>query len=686
LAERAGLSIRAVRDIEAGGNHQPRRDTVDRLLAALDVPVGEQADFREAAGRLEPAYAAARDGGDTSTAGAAKVLTILIADLRGYTAYTVEHGDEAGARLAERFAASTRAMVERYEGTLQELRGDEALCVFSSSRQALRAALALQERYREDKTDGGLPLGAGIGLDAGEAVPVGDGYRGTALNLAARLCALAGPGEVLASEAVAHLARALDGVRYDERGAVNLNGLGEPVRVIEILRDEPSPTREDTGNKDQPLPIGGFLGALPANPLAGRQDEVERIEAALDRVVDGGGQLLVLSGGPGFGKTRLAQEATVLARNRGFLLATGRCYASEQDARYTPFLEALSMAFAGAPPSTRREVATRWPHLGRLLPEDTVTVPAGNPPDERQRLFRAASGFLSGCAVERPVALLLDDMHWADEESLALLAHVVRATRGARVLVLVTYRDNAVDRQHPLDRTLRELSREGLVERIPVHRLSPDGTAAMVEATIGETEASEEFAAFVHRRTRGTPYFIEEMLQALGGRYRLVREIGAGGMGRVFQAVDTRTGTTVAAKLMFASGEADLDALLRFQQEGAVLATLKHPNIVEVYTTFTEEHASCIVMELLDGRSVGELLRAGELSLPRIKTITQQAASALAFAHGKAIVHRDVKPDNIMVLAGDQVKVTDFGIARILRPAATVSTMQSTGMSLGTPL
>src|SRR5947209_1830922 len=114
---------------------------------------------------------------------------------------------------------------------------------------------------------------------------------------------------------------------------------------------------------------------------------------------------------------------------------------------------------------------------------------------------------------------------------------------------------------------------------------------------------------------------------------------------------------------MLATSEDNLDALLRFQQEGAVLSTLKHPNIVEVYGTFLEEHTSCIIMELLEGRSLGQVLRAERLPLHRIKHILSQVSSALAYAHGRAIVHRDIKPDNIMIVGDDHVKVTDFGIA-----------------------
>src|SRR5215831_16155238 len=133
----------------------------------------------------------------------AGIKTFLIADVRGYTRFTQQRGDEAAARLATRFAELAREAIEAAGGTLVELRGDEALAVFDSARQALRAATV---------ADPSLPLAVGIGLDAGEAVPVDGGYRGGALNLAARLCSLDGPGEVLMSPGVAHLARKVEGL------------------------------------------------------------------------------------------------------------------------------------------------------------------------------------------------------------------------------------------------------------------------------------------------------------------------------------------------------------------------------------------------------------------------------------------------------------------------------------------
>jgi class 3 adenylate cyclase len=210
------------------------------------------------------------------------VRTFLIADVRGYTRFIVEHGDEAAARLAARFAVIAREMVSTQGGEVIELRGDEALAVFSSARQALRAAIAPRKAFaRETVADPTIPLKVGIGLDAGEAIPVEGGYRGGALNLAARLCSLAGPGEILASEGVTHLARRMEGIHYSERGAVELKGFDDPVRVVEIrpvsqpdrVAGEPAALEQSRGRE---LPIGRYLGSLPADRVVGRGPEMDR--------------------------------------------------------------------------------------------------------------------------------------------------------------------------------------------------------------------------------------------------------------------------------------------------------------------------------------------------------------------------------------------------------------------------
>jgi serine/threonine-protein kinase len=191
--------------------------------------------YRTAGELIADARAAVGDGdGVVAPARAAQLRTFLIADVRGYTRYTQQHGDEAAAELASAFAELVGEAVASHDGRVIELRGDEALVVFDSARQALQAALAVQAAVAARE----LARGVGIGIDAGEAVPVGKGYRGGALNMAARLCSLAGPGEVLASEAVVHLARAVPGVRYLQGRVERLKGISQPVRVVEVVPQE----------------------------------------------------------------------------------------------------------------------------------------------------------------------------------------------------------------------------------------------------------------------------------------------------------------------------------------------------------------------------------------------------------------------------------------------------------------
>src|SRR4051812_26321247 len=193
---------------------------------------------------------------ESGVTGDAELRTFLIADVRGYTSFTQLHGDERAAKLAAKFAQVSREVVEAHQGSVLELRGDEALCVFVSPRHAVRAAIALQRRFVEEtRFETELPLPVGIGIDFGEAVAVEGGYRSGALNLAARLCSIAKPGEILASPELTHVARRLDGMSYVAKDPVRFKGMEEPVRPVRVM-----PEGED------PAVQLAALGALPPKP------------------------------------------------------------------------------------------------------------------------------------------------------------------------------------------------------------------------------------------------------------------------------------------------------------------------------------------------------------------------------------------------------------------------------------
>jgi DNA-binding NarL/FixJ family response regulator/class 3 adenylate cyclase len=223
----------------------------------------------------------------------AGIKTFLIADVRGYTAFTERRGDEAAAVLAARFARIARRVVEASGGTVVEFRGDEALAVFDSARAAIRSAVALLRRLAKATADDQtLPLPAGIGLDAGEAVPVEGGYRGAALNLAARLCAMAGPGEILVSPEVVHLAGPMDQVTYEARGSVKLKNVVEPVRPTRVV-----PVEDDPAARFAALGFGSEAAAAPARVRVALAEDSVLIREVLVRVLSESGCEVVSQSG-----------------------------------------------------------------------------------------------------------------------------------------------------------------------------------------------------------------------------------------------------------------------------------------------------------------------------------------------------------------------------------------------------
>ena len=176
----------------------------------------------------------------------------------------------------------------------------------------------------------------------------------------------------------------------------------------------------------------------------------------------------------------------------------------------------------------------------------------------------------------------------------------------------------------------------------------------------------------------------------VAGRYTITRPIGRGGMGLVYAAVDP-AGRPVALKIPFAAAVADARARRRFLREVRTALTLEHPNIVRVLAVDEEAGRPVMVMELLRGRSLTDWIRErGRLSLGETARIMVPVLGALAAAHARGIVHRDVKPDNIFLAeSGDEVvpKVLDFGVAKLLPTAASPESLRltNTGAMLGTP-
>ena len=163
--------------------------------------------------------------------------------------------------------------------------------------------------------------------------------------------------------------------------------------------------------------------------------------------------------------------------------------------------------------------------------------------------------------------------------------------------------------------------------------------------------------------------------------FEVLDTLGAGGMGEVYRARDERLGRDVALKFLFARLATDPMAVERFIREARAASALNHPNIVTIYEIGESDAGRFIAMELIEGRTLRALFATGRPAPATVVSLGQQVARALAVAHAAGIVHRDVKPGNLIVTPDRRIKITDFGIARATEGMA----LTQTGQVMGTP-
>ena len=212
---------------------------------------------------------------------------------------------------------------------------------------------------------------------------------------------------------------------------------------------------------------------------------------------------------------------------------------------------------------------------------------------------------------------------------------------------------------------LAQPSRETLPGGFQALRRAPPSTAAHSSQLVAEPTPGES-----------------PPVPARLGMYQLGATLGQGGMAQVYRGTDTVLGRVVAIKVLAPQYAKDQAFVERFRREAQAAARLNHPGVVSVYDTGSDQGIHYIVMEYVDGRTLHEVLRSeGRLQPERAAEVLAQVAEALSFAHHAGIVHRDVKPANIMIGRGGEVKVMDFGIARAV---ASTATLTATATVLGT--
>ena len=435
---------------------------------------------------------------------------VLFTDLVGSTALRSRLGEDAAERLRRDHDALVTTAVEAGRGHTVKNLGDGIMATFTGASDAVGAAVAIQQVIARHNRSGLATLEVRIGISAGDVVFEGDDCFGTPVIEAARLCAAAQGGQILASEMVRWLARSAGGT-YIPVGSLELKGLDEPVPAVEVGWEPLPPSA---------VPLPSFLTDI-GRIFVGRDGELDRLGQLWKEATAGELRLALLAGEPGVGKTRLAAELARTVHDSGATVLAGRCD-EDLGVPYQPFVEALRHFVDHAPVLADR-LGRYGGELARLVPElggRVAGLPAplqSDPETERYRLFDAVAAWLATASAHEPVLLVLDDLQWAAKPTLLLLRHVVRAAGGGRVLVVGTYRDTELTHDHPLLEVVRDVRRQGGVERLSLTGLDGVGVAAFVEQASGRAldDAGQALARAVHEETEGNPFFVREVLRHL---------------------------------------------------------------------------------------------------------------------------------------------------------------------------
>ena len=263
------------------------------------------------------------------------------------------------------------------------------------------------------------------------------------------------------------------------------------------------------------------LDSLAGGVFVGRQREMGELKACLEDALSGKGRLVTLVGEPGIGKTRTAQELVTYAGLRGAQVLWGRCYEEQGVPPYWPWVQAIrSYVRERDPEQLRSEMGAGAADIAEVVSDvrerlpDLQPAPQLEPEQARFRLFDSITALLKTASQRQPLILVLDDLHWADQPSLLLLQFVARELSGARLLLIGTYRDMELSRQHPLAEALGELTRERLFQRVLLRGLSREDVGRFIEVTSGAT-APNSLVQAVYTQTEGNPLFVTEVVRLL---------------------------------------------------------------------------------------------------------------------------------------------------------------------------
>ncbi len=442
--------------------------------------------------------------------------------------------------------------------------------------------------------------------------------------------------------------------------------------------EQPVPSVEPVPPRADHAPASAAVLEVSPFPVAqrtafvGRETERGMIRTIIDRALGGQGSLVMLGGGPGVGKSRLAMEMAEYASRVGFRCLVGHCYERDEPFPFLPFVEIIESALAQAPSlddfrgrmgEYAAELAQIAPSLRRAFPD--IPQPLELPPSQRRRyLFQSLSEALRRRAQTRSQLQILEDLHWADESTLGLLVHLANRIGQLPIVIVGTYRDGFAENNPAFVRTLEELIRMG-IRPLKLGGLTKDAIAQMLHG-LSEREPSENLVSLIFEESQGYPFFVEEVYRHLVEEGKVFDEAGQFHtdikiseidvpenvrliIGRRLERFDENERRMLAAAAVIGRS-------FSFQ----LLTAVSQVDVDELFTVIEKAQQMGIIVPSSDGPEkpftfahelVRQTLLAG-ISAPRAQQLHAGVADAIELVYPGAVNERTVEITDHLLKAG----------------------------------
>ncbi|HEX6302343.1 MAG TPA: AAA family ATPase [Acidimicrobiia bacterium] len=463
--------------------------------------------------------------------------TILFTDLEGSTDMRIRLGDAAANQVFNEHDQLIRFQIDAGGGTDIKGLGDGFMALFTSANNAIDTAVSIQRAIEErNAANPDKPISVRIGINSGDVTYAKGDAHGTAVHAASRVAAKAQGDQILISQVVFDLAGSLGPTRVVDRGLFWLKGFPERWRLYEVLWRAKDAPGDRTARAVRDASARAFDPSSPrsAGPIVGRKRELRAIEEQLAATTSGL-RALVLQGEAGIGKTRMLEAAVDLAETAETPYLTLDVAADEE--LRGPFLLFRSLLNSPRVAAIAREAMALEPvdRARDAIGGRSTDGDEGLSPQEKMlRIFDEVASAVAAFTRDRPVALLFDDLQWADEDSIQLIRYLVRTLSTAPIFLLITVRPYS-ETSAGSDKLIADLDRMRVTQVLRLERFNRVETGELLLNLLG-APVDDQTLQSLHARSEGVPFFIEELarayreadaLQLMDGTWTMTRLSGA---------------------------------------------------------------------------------------------------------------------------------------------------------------